>query len=54
MRFERDPALRENARALRRNMTAEERTLWYGFLRGAPGHFRRQQVIGRYITDFYS
>ena len=54
MRFERDPALTENARALRRNMTAEERKLWYGYLRGAPGHFRRQQVIGRYITDFYS
>ena len=35
-------------------MTAEERTLWYRFLRGCPGHFRRQQIIGDYIVDFNS
>ncbi len=47
------PHLRQFARELRKNMTKEERRLWYGFLSTCPIHFRRQQVIGSYIVDFY-
>ena len=46
--------MRKNAGKLRRNMTKEEKHLWYDFLRKLPGHFRRQYVIGNYIADFYS
>ena len=42
------------ARALRKNMTNEERRLWYDFLRDYPVRFSRQKVLGRYIADFYS
>ena len=43
-----------NAKALRRDMTKEEKHLWYDFLRGHPARFTRQKVLGRYIADFYS
>ena len=42
------------ARALRKNMTKEERRFWYDFLRDYPVRFSRQKVLGRYIADFYS
>ena len=42
-----------NARTLRRNMTKEERHLWFDFLRSYPIKFRRQSVINKYIVDFY-
>ncbi len=42
------------ARELRRNMTKEERHLWYDFLRTYPVRFLRQKVLGKYIADFYS
>lgn len=42
------------ARQLRKNMTEEERRLWYCFLRGHEARFSRQKVLGRYIADFYS
>ena len=41
------------ARDLRKNMTKEERRLWYDFLRNYSVRFFRQKVIGRYILDFY-
>lgn len=34
-------------------MTAEERKLWYDFLRTYPLLFLRQKIIGGYIADFY-
>ena len=34
-------------------MTKEERHLWYDFLKNYPVQFRRQQVFGNYIVDFY-
>ena len=34
-------------------MTKEERKLWYTFLCKLPVRFRRQQIIGSYIVDFY-
>lgn len=45
--------LTENAKALRRNMTKEEKHLWYDFLKGLPFTVNRQKVIGKYIVDFY-
>ena len=42
-----------NARQLRKNMTKEERHLWYDFLRDLPIMVHRQKVIGPYIVDFY-
>ncbi len=47
-------ALIPNAKALRKNMTKEEKHLWYDFLRDYPIKFSRQKVLGRYIADFYS
>ena len=41
------------AKNLRKNMTKEERHLWYDFLRDYPVKFSRQKVLGRYIVDFY-
>ena len=48
-----NPNLVGNAKALRRKMTAEERHLWYDFLRTYPIRFLRQKVLGSYIVDFY-
>ena len=42
-----------NARTLRKNMTKEERHLWYDFLKDYPVMVHRQKVIGNYIVDFY-
>ena len=42
------------AKELRKNMTKEERHLWYDFLRSYPVKFTRQKVLGKYIADFYS
>ena len=42
------------AKNLRKNMTKEERHLWYDFLRTYPIKFSRQKVLGKYIVDFYS
>ena len=49
-----NPENLSKARALRRNMTAEERRLWYAFLRTYPIKFTRQKILGKYIADFYS
>ncbi|MBQ8228792.1 MAG: endonuclease domain-containing protein [Clostridia bacterium] len=45
--------LTENAKTLRKNMTKEERHLWYDFFRTYPVRFLRQKVIDNYIVDFY-
>ena len=45
--------LTTNARNLRKNMTKEERHLWYDFLKSYPVRFLRQKVIDNYIVDFY-
>ena len=41
------------AQELRKNMTKEERTLWYEYLSKYPHRFRRQVTCGRCILDFY-
>ena len=45
--------LTTNAQKLRREMTKEERRLWYDFLKQLPVNVRRQKVFGNYIADFY-
>ena len=42
------------AKHLRREMTKEERHLWYDFLRNHSVRFSRQKVLGKYVADFYS
>ena len=50
----RDARLLRYARELRKNMTPEERRLWYMYLRQHSLYrFRRQEIIGPYIADFY-
>ena len=43
----------DNARVLRKNMTPEEKHLWYDFLKRLPYNVRRQHNIENYIVDFY-
>lgn len=45
--------LTKNAQQLRKNMTKEERRLWYECLKSLPVNVNRQKVIGSYIVDFY-
>ena len=45
--------LKDNARELRKNMTKEERHLWYDFLKQLPVTVHRQKTLGTYIVDFY-
>ena len=42
-----------NAQELRKNMTPEEKHLWYDFLKKLPYNVHRQHNIGNYIVDFY-
>ena len=42
-----------NAKVLRKNMTSEEKHLWYDFLKRLPFNVRRQHNIENYIVDFY-
>ena len=51
--MEHDKKLTANAQKLRREMTPEERKLWYMFLKRLPFTVNRQKVIGKYIVDFY-
>ena len=41
------------SKILRRNMTKEEKHLWYDFLKKLPITVHRQQTLGNYIVDFY-
>ena len=41
------------AKNLRKDMTPQERKLWYTFLKTYPVRFQRQKTIGNYIADFY-
>ena len=41
------------AQKLRKEMTKEEKQLWYQYLRSYPYQFRRQVTFGQYILDFY-
>ena len=53
MQYKHNKRLVPAARELRKNMTKQERRLWYEFLRGHPKRFIRQKIFGSYIADFY-
>ena len=42
-----------NSKRLRKEMTKEERHLWYDFLKHLPITVHRQKTMGKYIVDFY-
>ena len=48
-----NPKLVGNAQSLRKNMTDEEKELWYKFLKLLPLTVNRQKNIGNYIVDFF-
>ena len=50
-----NPLLLEQAKKMRREMTPEEKSLWEALRGNRVGgwHFRRQQLFGGYIADFY-
>ena len=41
------------SKVLRKNMTPEEKHLWYDFLKKLPCTVRRQKIIDSYVVDFY-
>ncbi len=41
------------ARVLRRNMTDQEKHLWYDFLQHYPLKIYKQRIIDNFIADFY-
>ena len=53
MEYKQNSKLVEKARNLRKNMTKEERHLWYDYLKDHPVRFYRQKILGKYIVDFY-
>ena len=48
-----DKSLVKNAQILRKEMTREEKHLWYDFLKKLPLQVKRQKNIENYILDFY-
>ena len=46
-------SLTELAQELRKNMTPEEKHLWYDFLKYLPMTVKRQHVVLNYILDFF-
>ena len=54
--FEKDPNARRISalsKGMKRNMTLQERKLYYSFFRQMEIPVVRQKVIGKYIVDFY-
>ena len=45
--------LTEFSKELRKNMTPEEKHLWYDFLKYLPMTVKRQYVVVNYILDFF-
>ena len=44
---------KNNSQLLRKDMTPEEKHLWYDFLKKLPVVVKRQKCIENYIVDFY-
>ena len=44
--------LKKYSQKLRKNMTSEERKLWFDFLKKLPVNIYRQKIFGNYIVDF--
>lgn len=53
MSLEYNKKLIPRAKELRKNMTKQEKHLWYDFLNTYPVRFQRQKTINNYIVDFY-
>ena len=53
MSVSKNPGLLGHARNLRKEMTPQERKLWYLFLQKYPVKFYKQRIIGPFIVDFY-
>ena len=53
MEIPKNNQLLDRAKNLRKNMTPQERRLWYQFLRTYPVKIYKQRIIGSYIVDFY-
>ena len=53
MPYDYNKSLTGNSKVLRKNMTPEEKHLWYNFLKLLPITVNRQKIIGSYIVDFY-
>ena len=51
--FQYNKQLVQNAKTLRKNMTPEEKHLWYDFLKRLPYNVHRQHNIKNFIVDFY-
>ena len=51
--MEKDNETLRRSQTLRKQMTKEERHLWYDFLKTYPIQFKRQYPIGYYFADFY-
>ena len=45
--------LKEISRELRKNMTPQEKRLWYTYLKNYPVKFVRQRPIYKFVADFY-
>ena len=52
MEYKYNKKLLGNASYMRKNMTPEERHLWYDFLKKLPINLNRQKTIGNFIVDF--
>ncbi len=53
MKNEKSKILKPLSQDLRKNMTKEEKHLWYDFLRKLPVNVKRQMMIDDFIVDFY-
>ena len=53
MIYKYNKSLVSNAKTLRKNMTKEEKHLWYDFLKKLPFTVNRQKNISDYIVDFF-
>ena len=51
--MENNKEILRRSQTLRKQMTREERHLWYDFLKTYPIQFRRQYPIGPYFADFF-
>ena len=45
--------MKETARSLRKNMTRQEKHLWYDFLRDYPVKWYRQRSVDRFIVECF-
>ena len=53
MPYDYNKSLVNKSQQLRREMTPEERHLWYDFLKLLPVTVNRQKIINNFIVDFY-